>query len=121
MAITHAAVDVLSAIPVFWALPTASLSGTAAPAGIALIAAWAASQARRSRCVEDSTGGFAVPLRVLGGLLVLRAMLTLLAREEMADVPDPDALAHWRLGPGGCVWVSQRSLPLASHGSFHFT
>ena len=29
----------LAAIPVFWALPTAFLSGTAAAAGIALIAA----------------------------------------------------------------------------------
>jgi MFS transporter, ACS family, tartrate transporter len=52
VAITPAAVGILSAIPVFWALPTAFLSGTAAAADIALIAAvgnLAVSWARRSR------------------------------------------------------------------------
>ena len=38
LGITLSAVGVLSAIPVFWTLPTSFLSGTAAAAGIALIA-----------------------------------------------------------------------------------
>jgi MFS transporter, ACS family, tartrate transporter len=49
VAITLAAVGLLSAIPVFWAFPTAFLSGTAAAAGIALIAA------------VGNLGGFAGP------------------------------------------------------------
>ena len=71
--ITFAAVGILGAIPVFWALPTAFLSGAGAAAGHRAD--------RRCRqlggfagpaftgAMEDSTGGFETPLVVLAGLL----------------------------------------------------
>jgi MFS transporter, ACS family, tartrate transporter len=49
VAITIAAVGLLSAIPVFWAFPTAFLTGTGAAAGIGLTAA------------VGNLGGFAGP------------------------------------------------------------
>jgi nitrate/nitrite transporter NarK len=94
VAITLAAVGLLSAIPVFWALPTAFLSGTAAAAGIALIAAvgnlGGFAGPALTGVMEDSTGGFEVPLTVLAGLVVFGALLVFLAREEPASVPEPE-------------------------------
>jgi ACS family tartrate transporter-like MFS transporter len=94
VAITLAAVGILSAIPVFWALPTAFLSGTAAAAGIALIAAvgnlGGFAGPAFTGVMEDSTGGFEVPLTVLAGLLVFGALLALFAREEPAPVAEPE-------------------------------
>ena len=81
-------------IPVFWALPTAFLSGTAAAAGIALIAAvgnlGGFAGPAFTGVVEDSTGGFEVPLTVLAGLVVLGAVLALFAREEAAPAAEPE-------------------------------
>jgi predicted MFS family arabinose efflux permease len=90
VAITIAAVGLLSAVPVFWALPTAFLSGTGAAAGIALIAAvgnlGGFAGPAFTGVVEDSTGGFEVPLTVLAVLLVLGALLVLFARDGRASV-----------------------------------
>jgi MFS transporter, ACS family, tartrate transporter len=87
-------VGILSAIPVFWALPTAFLSGTAAAAGIALIAAvgnlGGFAGPAFTGVMEDSTGGFEVPLTALAALLLLGALLVLLAREEAASVTEPE-------------------------------
>lgn len=73
--ITLAAVGILSALPVFWVLPTAFLSGTAAAAGIALIAAvgnlGGFAGPAFTGIAEDSTGGFEMPLVVLGSMLLL--------------------------------------------------
>jgi MFS transporter, ACS family, tartrate transporter len=94
VAITLAAVGLLSAIPVFWALPTAFLSGTAAAAGIALIAAignlGGFAGPAFTGVMEDSTGGFEAPLTVLAGLVAFGALLALLAREERALVTEPE-------------------------------
>jgi ACS family tartrate transporter-like MFS transporter len=94
VAITLAAVGLLSAIPVFWALPTAFLSGTAAAAGIALVAAvgnlGGFAGPAFTGVMEDSTGGFEVPLSVLAGLTVLGALLVLFAREEPAPLAEPE-------------------------------
>ena len=85
------AVGILSAIPIFWALPTAFLHGTAAAGGIALIAAignlGGFAGPAFTGVTEDSTGGFELPLTVLAVLLLGGALLTLLAREEA--VADP--------------------------------
>ena len=79
VAITLSAVGLLSAIPVFWAFPTALLGGTAAAAGIALIAAignlGGFAGPAFTGISEDSTGGFEMPLTVLAGLLVVGAAL----------------------------------------------
>jgi ACS family tartrate transporter-like MFS transporter len=93
VAITLAAVGILSAIPVFWALPTAFLSGTAAAGGIALIAAIGNLGGfvgpAFTGVMEDSTGGFETPLVVLGALLVVGAALVLGAREGDKPATEP--------------------------------
>ena len=76
-AVTLAAVGILSALPRFWALPTAFLSGTAAAAGIALVAAVGNLGGfvgpAFTGIAEDSTGGFEMPLTVLAGVLLVTA------------------------------------------------
>jgi MFS transporter, ACS family, tartrate transporter len=93
-AITLAAVGLLSALPVFWALPTAFLSGPAAAAGIALIAAvgnlGGFAGPAFTGVMEDSTGGFEVPLTVLAGLVAFGAVLASHAREDRAWVTQPE-------------------------------
>ncbi len=72
--ITVAAVGLLSALPRFWAFPTAFLSGSAAAAGIALVAAVGNLGGfvgpAFTGIAEDSTGGFEMPLTVLAAALV---------------------------------------------------
>lgn len=86
VAITLAAVGLLSAIPVFWTFPTALLTGSAAAAGIALIAAignlGGFAGPAYTGISEDATGGFETPLTVLAVILVAGSLLVLLAREE---------------------------------------
>jgi MFS family permease len=88
--VTLAAVGILSALPLFWALPTAFLSGTAAAAGIALIAAVGNLGGfvgpAFTGIAEDQTGSFKMPLVVLAGLLVVGSLLVLLLREERPAV-----------------------------------
>ncbi len=84
--ITLAAVGILSTLPLFWALPTAFLSGTAAAAGIALIAAVGNLGGfvgpAFTGIAEDQTGSFKMPLVVLAGLLVVGCLLVLMLRDE---------------------------------------
>jgi MFS transporter, ACS family, tartrate transporter len=88
--ITLAAVGILSTLPLFWALPTAFLSGTAAAAGIALIAAIGNLGGfvgpAFTGIAEDETGSFKMPLVVLAGLLVVGSLLVLRLREKRAAV-----------------------------------
>ena len=95
VAITLSAVGLLSAIPVFWAFPTAFLTGSAAAAGIALIAAignlGGFAGPAFTGISEDQTGGFEMPLTVLAGTLVLGSALVLLARERGVPEPEPAA------------------------------
>ena len=83
--ISLAAIGLLAAIPVFWALPTAFLTGKGAAAGIALIAAvgnlGGFAGPAFTGISEDSSGGYEMPLTVLAGLLVVGGLLALLARE----------------------------------------
>ena len=89
--ITLAAVGILGAIPVFWVLPTAFLSGAGAAAGIALIAVLGNlggfAGPAFTGISEDSTGGFEMPLTVLAGLLVVGALLVFAARERTTPAP----------------------------------
>jgi D-galactonate transporter len=86
LGISLAAVGILGAIPVFWSLPTAFLTGTAAAGGIALIAVIGNLGGfvgpAFTGITEDSTGDFTMPFVVLAGLLVVGALLALLARED---------------------------------------
>ena len=89
--ISLAATGLLGAIPVFWALPTAFLSGAGAAAGIALIAVLGNlggfAGPAFTGISEDSTGGYEMPLTVLAGLLVVGALLAFAARERAASAP----------------------------------
>ena len=93
VAIPLSAVGLLSVLPVFWAYPTALFSGSAAAAGIALVAAignlGGFAGPAFTGIAEDSTGGFEMPLTVLGVLLVVSAALTLRFRERRAPVLEP--------------------------------
>jgi MFS transporter, ACS family, tartrate transporter len=84
--ITLAAVGILSTLPLFWALPTSFLTGKAAAAGIALVAAignlGGFAGPAFTGIAEDQTGGFEMPLVVLAGLLVAGSLLVQLARDE---------------------------------------
>jgi MFS transporter, ACS family, tartrate transporter len=81
--ITLAAVGLLSALPRFWVLPTAFLSGTAAAAGIALIAAignlGGFAGPAFTGIAEDQTGSFEMPLATLAAVLAVCGLVTGLA------------------------------------------
>jgi MFS family permease len=93
VAITLSAVGLLSVLPVFWGYPTALFSGSAAAAGIALVAAignlGGFAGPAFTGISEDSTGGFEMPLTVLGILLVAAAALSLGFRERRASALEP--------------------------------
>jgi MFS transporter, ACS family, tartrate transporter len=93
VAITLAAVGLLSVLPVFWGYPTALFSGSAAAAGIALVAAignlGGFAGPAFTGIAEDSSGSFEMPLTVLGVLLVAAAALSLRFRERRAPVLEP--------------------------------
>ena len=96
--ISLAAVGLLAAIPVFWALPTAFLTGGAAAAGIALIAAvgnlGGFAGPAFTGISEDSSGGYEMPLTVLAGLLVIGGLLAFAARERAGPVLEPAEAAE---------------------------
>jgi ACS family tartrate transporter-like MFS transporter len=98
IALTLAAVGILGAIPVFWALPTGFLTGTAAAGGIALIAALGNlggfAGPAFTGAMEDSTGDFKSPFVVLAAVLVVGSLLTLLAREERPAAADAEVAAE---------------------------
>jgi ACS family tartrate transporter-like MFS transporter len=77
LGITLAAVGLLAALPRFWIGPTALLSGSAAAAGIALVAVLGNLGGfvgpAFTGIAEDSSGGYEMPLTVLAGLLLLTA------------------------------------------------
>ena len=75
--ITLGAVGLLSALPRFWAGPTALFDGSAAAAGIALIAVLGNLGGflgpAFTGIAEDSSGGYEMPLTVLAALLLVTA------------------------------------------------
>lgn len=79
--ITVTACAIFSALPVFWTVPTQFLTGMAAAAGIALIntfgniAGFAAPYV--TGWLKDSTGGYQVPMVLVGGLMILSGILML--------------------------------------------
>jgi MFS transporter, ACS family, tartrate transporter len=92
--ITLAAVGLLSALPRFWVLPTAFLSGTAAAAGIALVAAIGNLGGfvgpAFTGIAEDQTGGYEMPLVTLAAVLVACGLVTGLASaRSRAEQPQP--------------------------------
>jgi MFS family permease len=89
--ITVTACAIFAALPNFWTIPSRFLHGAAAAAGIALIntmgnvAGFAAGYA--TGYLKDFTGDYYVPMFVVGGLLLLSALLmvAISARTHVAD------------------------------------
>ena len=96
VSLTLATIGLLAVIPIFWALPTGFLTGSAAAAGIGAIAAignlGGFGGPAFTGVMEDATGDFVTPFIVLAGLLVVGALLTLLTREPAA-AEAPEAVA----------------------------
>ena len=89
--ITLTAIAIFSALPNFWTLPTKFLTGIAAAAGVALIntvgnlAGFSAPFI--TGAVHDWTGGYEVPMMIVGGVMLVSAILMiLLARSNRAAV-----------------------------------
>ncbi|WP_334148524.1 MFS transporter [Microbacterium sp.] len=80
--ITITASAIFAALPNFWTLPTQFLTGVAAAAGVALIntignlAGFSAPYI--TGAVHDWTGGYEVPMFIVGGFMLLSAVLTIL-------------------------------------------
>ncbi|GKX54395.1 MFS transporter [Leminorella grimontii] len=90
--ITVTACAIFCALPNFWTLPTRFLTGAAAAAAVALIntigniAGFSAGYI--TGMLRDATGGYTVPMFVVGGFMLLSAVLmTLLQRYGAANAP----------------------------------
>ena len=89
--ITLTAMSIFAALPNFWTLPTKFLTGIAAAAGVALIntvgnlAGFSAPFI--TGAVHDWTGGYEIPMMIVGGVMLVSAILMiLLARSNRAAV-----------------------------------
>jgi D-galactonate transporter len=82
LGLSLASLGILSALPIFWSLPTALLSGTAAAAGLALINAFGNLAGYLSPVmvawIKASTGSFTNALYMLAAWLVLAAAIVLI-------------------------------------------
>jgi len=94
--LTLATAGVHGCIPTFWTIPGLYLSGTAAAAGIALISTIGnvAGFVGPSSLgyIKNATGGFAVGMFLMSGMLVLGAVLVLAMAPGRGPAPlDADA------------------------------
>jgi MFS family permease len=92
--ITVTACAIFGALPIFWTVPSRFLTGAAAAAGIALIntfgnvAGFAAGYV--TGWLKDASGSYHLPMFVVGGLMLVSAILmTGLARRGRADADRP--------------------------------
>ena len=91
IALSVSAIGIYAALPVFWTLPTAMLSGSAAAAGIALINSIGNVGGFLGPTlvgyVRDATGSYSASLWVLAVLILMSgiAVITLNARTPRAD------------------------------------
>lgn len=106
--ITVTACAIFAALPNFWTLPTRFLTGAAAAAGVALIntignlAGFSAPYI--TGAVRDWTGGYEIPMFIVGFFMLLSAVLmVLIARRQRGDEARRDDDAHveaQRVGAG---------------------
>lgn len=94
--ITITAMAIFAALPNFWTLPTKFLTGVAAAAGVALIntignlAGFSAPYI--TGAVHDWTGGYEVPMIIVGVFMLISAVLmVLLARNDKKTTVDAPA------------------------------
>ena len=103
--ITITAMSIFAALPNFWTVPTQFLTGAAAAAGIALIntvgnlAGFSAGYI--TGWLKDLTGGYTVPMFVVGGFMLLSSILMVtLSRQRKAaegipaEALDPQGAGH---------------------------
>lgn len=88
--ITVTACAIFGALPVFWTVPSRFLTGAAAAAGIALINTFGNVAGLAAGYVtgwlKDVSGGYHLPMFVVGGLMLVSAILmTALARRGTVD------------------------------------
>ena len=89
IALSCAGFGIFAALPVFWTLPTAFLSGAAAAGGIAIInsignlAGFVGPYVMGS--IKDATGSFTIGLLAIAGLVLL-AMLVALSLPHDAEL-----------------------------------
>ncbi|KQO59784.1 MFS transporter [Curtobacterium sp. Leaf261] len=87
------AMSIFAALPNFWTVPTRFLTGAAAAAGVALIntlgnlAGFAAPYI--TGAVADATGGYQVPMMIVGFFMVLSSVLMVLVARGRKDDPEP--------------------------------
>ena len=90
--ITVTACAIFAALPNFWTLPTQFLTGVAAAAGVALIntignlAGFTAPYI--TGAVHDWTGGYEVPMFIVGGFMLLSAVLMVVLSRRNRKTPD---------------------------------
>ncbi|MGF6823842.1 MFS family permease [Microbacterium sp. ZKA21] len=99
--ITVTACAIFAALPNFWTLPTQFLTGVAAAAGVALIntvgnlAGFSAPYI--TGAVHDWTGGYEVPMFIVGGFMLVSAILMIVlarsGRIRTADAQDAASTA----------------------------
>ena len=89
--ITITACAIFAALPNFWTLPTQFLTGVAAAAGVALIntvgnlAGFSAPYV--TGAVHDWTGGYEVPMFIVGGFMLLSAVLMVVLSRQRKTAP----------------------------------
>ncbi|MGI8459348.1 MAG: MFS transporter [Propionibacteriaceae bacterium] len=94
--ITVTACAIFSALPNFWTVPTQLLTGVAAAAGIALINTMGNvagfSAPYLTGYLHDWTGGYQVPMFVVGGFMLLSAILMVVLgrRDRVTPTPGTD-------------------------------
>lgn len=96
--ITLTAMAIFAALPNFWTLPTKFLTGAAAAAGVALIntignlAGFSAPYV--TGAMHDWTGGYEVPMFIVGAVMLVSAvlMVVLARRTAAAPTPTPEAI-----------------------------
>ena len=126
--ISITAMAIFAALPNFWTLPTQFLTGAAAAAGVALIntigniAGFSAPFITGG--VHDWTGGYEVPMFIVGGFMLLSAILMItLARRGRVKVAqatprptpaEPAARPTPRAGGGGPAMTACSTAPRTS-------
>lgn len=89
--ITVTACAIFAALPNFWTLPTQFLTGVAAAAGVALIntignlAGFSAPYI--TGAVHDATGGYELPMTIVGGFMLVSAVLMIVLARRGATSP----------------------------------
>ncbi|WP_264045417.1 MFS transporter [Methylobacterium flocculans] len=95
IALSLAALGVFSAMPTFWTLPTALLTGSAAAGGIALINSVGGLGGFVGPYVigwiRESTGQFSLALLTIAGFMVAAGLLTLILGRAVTPVRSPAA------------------------------